>query len=92
MYDFDFIRPATIDAAVEALKDEDAQALGGGQTLIPTMKQRLAAPSVLVSLTGIPKMQGVCRDGDTLSIGGATPHAVVARHRCPGEPRRAVRQ
>ena len=79
MYDFDFIRPATIDAAVEALKDEDAQALGGGQTLIPTMKQRLAAPSVLVSLTGIPKMQGVCRDGDTLSIGGATPHAVVAR-------------
>ncbi len=79
MYDFDFIRPATIDAAVEALKDEDAQALGGGQTLIPTMKQRLAAPSVLVSLTGIPEMQGVCRDGDTLSVGGATPHAVVAR-------------
>ena len=30
MYDFDFIRPATIDAAVEALKDEDAPALGGG--------------------------------------------------------------
>ncbi|MXQ09513.1 carbon monoxide dehydrogenase [Alphaproteobacteria bacterium GH1-50] len=79
MYDFNVARPGSIDEAVKLLSDEDAQALGGGQTLIPTMKQRLAAPELLVSLTNIPEMQGVCRDGDTLSIGGATPHAVVAR-------------
>ena len=79
MYDFEFARPGSIDEAVRLLADEDAQALGGGQTLIPTMKQRLAAPELLVSLTNIPEMQGVCRDGDTLSVGGATPHAVVAR-------------
>ena len=79
MYNFEFARPSTIAEAVSALKGDEAQALGGGQTLIPTMKQRLASPATLVSLTGIPEMQGVCRDDDTLSIGGATPHAVVAR-------------
>lgn len=79
MYDFKLLRPGSIDEAVAALADEDAQALGGGQTLIPTMKQRLAAPETLVSLTNIPEMFGVCRDGGQLVIGGATPHAVVAR-------------
>ena len=79
MYNFEFTNPSTIDEAVAALEGDEAQALGGGQTLIPTMKQRLASPATLVSLTGIPEMQGVCRDGDMLAIGGATPHAVVAR-------------
>lgn len=79
MYNFDFARPSTIDEAVKALSAEDAQALGGGQTLIPTLKQRLAMPSVLVSLTGIPELQGVCLDDDgRVCIGGATPHGVVA--------------
>ncbi|NND18608.1 MAG: xanthine dehydrogenase family protein subunit M [Silicimonas sp.] len=79
MYNFEFTRPSTIDDAVSALKRDEAQALGGGQTLIPAMKQRLASPATLVSLTAIPEMQGVCRDGDTLSVGGATTHATVAR-------------
>jgi carbon-monoxide dehydrogenase medium subunit len=43
------------------------------------MKQRLAAPSVLVSLTGIKEMQGVCLGDGGLHVGAATPHAVVAR-------------
>ena len=79
MYAFDFVRPKTVADAVKALQAEDAQALGGGQTLIPTLKQRLAQPSVLVSLTGIDEMKGVCRDGDVLVIGGGTLHATVAR-------------
>lgn len=79
MYAFDFVRPKTVADAVKALQAEDAQALGGGQTLIPTLKQRLAQPSVLVSLTGIDEMKGVCRDGDALVIGGGTLHATVAR-------------
>jgi carbon-monoxide dehydrogenase medium subunit len=58
---------------------DGAQALSGGQTLIPTMKQRLAAPAVLVSLTGIREMQGVCTGDGGLHIGAATPHVVVAR-------------
>jgi aerobic carbon-monoxide dehydrogenase medium subunit len=80
MYAFDFVKPTSIDAAVSALAAEDAQALGGGQTLIPTLKQRLASPSVLVSLRGIAEIRGVCVDDDgRLCIGGGTTHATVAR-------------
>lgn len=79
MYAFDFEKPKTVAEAVSALAREDAMALGGGQTLIPSLKQRLAAPSALVSLTGIAEMRGVCTGDDgALCIGGATPHAVVA--------------
>jgi len=78
MHNFKFLRPKTVDEAVAALSEDEAEALGGGQTLIPTMKQRLAAPEVLVSLTGIDAMTGVQRDGDALVIGGATTHAGVA--------------
>lgn len=79
MHNFDFVKPSTIAEAVSALSHEGAQALSGGQTLIPTMKQRLAAPGTLVSLTGIAEMQGVCLGDGGLHIGAATPHAVVAR-------------
>ncbi|MBF9032043.1 carbon monoxide dehydrogenase [Rhodobacterales bacterium HKCCE3408] len=87
MYSFEFARPGSIDEAVKALKAEEAQALGGGQTLIPTLKQRLAAPSVLVSLSGIAEMQGVCvSDDNALCVGGATPHAVVAKEAAKSFP------
>lgn len=78
MYAFDIERPTSVADAVAALKDEDAQALGGGQTLIPTLKQRLAAPSKLISLSGISDMQGIANNGGSLRIGGATTHATVA--------------
>ena len=52
MYAFEIERPSTIADAVAALKTEDAQALGGGQTLIPTLKQRLAMPASLVTSEG----------------------------------------
>jgi aerobic carbon-monoxide dehydrogenase medium subunit len=79
MHNFDFAKPSTIADAAKALAADGAQALSGGQTLIPTMKQRLAAPSILVSLTGIKEMQGVCLGDGGLHIGAATPHAVVAK-------------
>lgn len=79
MYDFDFVKPGNIADAVKAMAADGAQALSGGQTLIPTMKQRLASPSVLVSLTGIPELQGVCMADDGVSVGAATIHATVAR-------------
>jgi carbon-monoxide dehydrogenase medium subunit len=79
MYAFDFVRPRTLAEALEALARDEAQALGGGQTLIPTLKQRLAAPSVLVSLSGIDEIKGVRAKDGTLAIGGGTTHAMVAR-------------
>jgi len=79
MYAFEFVRPATLDEAVAALGAEEAQALGGGQTLIPSLKQRLAQPATLVSLTAIPELAGVCvADDGTVCIGAATTHAAVA--------------
>ncbi|MCH2168272.1 MAG: FAD binding domain-containing protein [Oceanicola sp.] len=79
MHNFEFVKPSTIADAAAALAGDEAQALSGGQTLLPTMKQRLAAPDTLVSLTGIPEMQGVCiGDDGAVCVGGATTHATVA--------------
>jgi carbon-monoxide dehydrogenase medium subunit len=79
MYAFDIERPATIADAIAALGTEEAQALGGGQTLIPTLKQRLASPAKLVCLSAIKEMQGICTaDDGALCIGGGTTHAAVA--------------
>ncbi len=78
MYELNITRPETLADAVEALGHDEAMALGGGQTLIPTLKQRLANPETLVSLTGIAELSGISRDGDMLIIGGTTTHAEVA--------------
>jgi aerobic carbon-monoxide dehydrogenase medium subunit len=87
MYNFEFAKPQTIADAVAALSQDEAQALGGGQTLLPTMKQRLAAPGTLVSLNGIPEMIGVCvNDAGEVCIGGATTHATVAREAAASYP------
>lgn len=77
MYSFDYVRPGSIDEAVKALQTEDAQALGGGQTLIPTLRQRLAQPSVLVDLGGCLD-KGVSADGGGCRVGGGATHASVA--------------
>ncbi len=79
MYAFDIERPTTLDEALAALRDEEAQALAGGQTLIPTLKARLASPGKLVSLSGIDALKGVTSEAGVLTIGGGTLHAVVAR-------------
>lgn len=86
MHNFDFVKPASVEEAVKALAQEGAQALSGGQTLIATMKQRLAAPTTLVSLTGIAAMKGVKAEGGTLTVGAATPHAVVAKEAASAYP------
>ncbi len=78
MHNFEFVKPSSVADAVAALANGEAQPLSGGQTLIPSMKARLNAPEVLVSLTGIAEMQGVSRDGGALEVGAATTHATVA--------------
>ena len=79
MIEFDFVKPASVADAVKALAADGAQALSGGQTLTAVLEQRLAAPSVLVSLNGIAEMRGVKMAGGVVTIGGATTHAVVAK-------------
>ncbi|WP_316013257.1 xanthine dehydrogenase family protein subunit M [Roseobacter sp. HKCCA0434] len=78
MYAFDIERPRTLADAQSALGREDAQPLSGGQTLIPSLKARLAMPSTLVSLTGIEELKGIAQEGDYLRIGGGTTHGEIA--------------
>ena len=86
MYPTSYHRPETLAEAVADLKASDeAKVLAGGQTLLPTMKQHLAAPTALIDIRALDGMTGVTVDGDTLVIGAATTHAAVA-----GDP--AVRE
>lgn len=79
MYEFAFKRPATLAQAIGDLRnDPDARALGGGQTMLPTLKARLAQPSALVAVTHLPDLHGLSVSSDMLSIGAATRHAEVA--------------
>lgn len=78
MYDFALQRPQSLNEAIEALSAEGAEALAGGQTLIPTLKNRLASPDVLVSIGGISELQGVSETDGTVSIKACTTHGVVA--------------
>ena len=79
MYEFNYHRPGTLESAAAALAAaEDGQVLAGGQTLIPTLKQRLASPSDVVDLGSIAGLDGVRREGDTIVIGAMTRHADVA--------------
>jgi carbon-monoxide dehydrogenase medium subunit len=86
MYAFELVRPTTVEEAVRALAADEAQALGGGQTLIPTMKQRLASPGALVSLGGIASLKGVALRDGALVVGGGTTHAAVAREAASAYP------
>ncbi|HEU4423582.1 MAG TPA: xanthine dehydrogenase family protein subunit M [Pilimelia sp.] len=84
----DYARPTTLDEAVGALAQggEDAKVLAGGQSLIPLLRLRMAAPTVLVDLGAIGELRGVREDGDDLLIGAMTTHAsvladpLIARH------------
>jgi aerobic carbon-monoxide dehydrogenase medium subunit len=78
MYDFAYHRPGRIaDAAALLAAHGDARLMAGGMSLIPSLKLRLAQISDVVDLGGIAELAGIRRDGDTLTIGAMTPHAVV---------------
>jgi carbon-monoxide dehydrogenase medium subunit len=78
VYPFTYHRPKTIAEAQQAFSEGmDATFLSGGHTLLPTLKQRLAAPSDLIDVTGIPEMQGIEEAGGFLKIGAATTHDTV---------------
>ena len=79
MYAFDYHKPANIDEAAKLLADsEEAAIVAGGMTLLPTMKQRLAAPEALIDLGAIPELVGVREDGNELVVGAMTTHMTVA--------------
>jgi aerobic carbon-monoxide dehydrogenase medium subunit len=78
--EFDYIAPDSLDEAVRHLHEngEDAKLLAGGHSLLPLMKLRLAAPTLLVDLRRVPGLHGVQQHNGTLSIGALTSHATLA--------------
>ncbi|WP_199435346.1 FAD binding domain-containing protein [Qaidamihabitans albus] len=84
---FDYVAPSTVDEAVRALVDagEDAKVIAGGQSLLPVLRMRLAAPTTLVDLGRIAELRGVREDGDALVIGSMTTHYDVQRDPLIGE-------
>jgi carbon-monoxide dehydrogenase medium subunit len=73
MYQTTYHRPASIDEAVSLFaKASDPKYLAGGHTLLPVMKQRLAAPSDVIDLAGIRELVGIEASGGTLTIRAAT--------------------
>jgi len=79
VYQFNYHRPATLAEAMELHKSaDDGQYLAGGQTLLPTLKHRLAQPSDVIDLGAIAELAYIKADGDDLVIGAATLHANVA--------------
>lgn len=79
MYATNYHRASSTDEAVALFgKSDNAKFVSGGQTLIPTMKQRLADPGDLIDLRHIDAMKGITVDGDQITIGAGTTHAEVA--------------
>jgi carbon-monoxide dehydrogenase medium subunit len=85
---FDYHAPTSVEEAVRLLgsSGDDVKVLAGGQSLLPVLKLRLAAPEVVVDLGRIASLVGVREEGDQLAIGAMTPHAdmetdpLVAQH------------
>jgi carbon-monoxide dehydrogenase medium subunit len=78
MYATNYHRASSVDEAAGLLAGNDeAKLIAGGQTLLPTMKQRLAAPSDLVDLRHIADLKGIAVNGRSVRIGAATTHYEV---------------
>jgi carbon-monoxide dehydrogenase medium subunit len=77
--EFDYTAPDTLEDAIQAVIDggEDAKLLAGGHSLLPLMKLRLAAPTLLVDLRKVPGLHGIQRENGTWRIGALTPHAAL---------------
>jgi carbon-monoxide dehydrogenase medium subunit len=76
---FDYTAPESLQDAIAALVDggEDAKLIAGGHSLIPLMKLRLAAPSLLVDLRKVPGLHGVERQNGSWRVGALTTHTTL---------------
>lgn len=76
---FDYVRPGSVEEALGALAGggDDAKVLGGGQSLLPLLRLRLAQPALLVDVSRLAELRGVREDGSALVIGAMTTHHEV---------------
>ena len=79
MFEFKYLQAKTLsEAAAFVAANPDAKLLSGGMTLIPTLKQRLAQPSHLVDIGGLPELRGIEVKDGRLVLGASTRHQEVA--------------
>ena len=80
MYTFEYLRPATLSEAVDALHShEDPKLVAGGHTLIPALKHRLAAPSHLIDLQALDELRRIEPLEGGVRVGALCRHAEVAK-------------
>jgi carbon-monoxide dehydrogenase medium subunit len=88
---FEYFTPASVDEAVALLREHsDAKVLAGGQSLLPVLRLRLAAPETIVDIGRIDELRGVRDDGDALVIGAMTPHSSIQSDPLIGEHARLI--
>jgi len=86
MFEFKYLQAKSVsEAAAFIAANPDAKLLAGGMTLIPTLKQRLAQPSHLVDIGGLPELRGIEVKDGKLVIGAATRHHEVAASAVVGQ-------
>jgi carbon-monoxide dehydrogenase medium subunit len=79
MYQTTYVRAASLAEAETLLRDNpEAKLISGGQTLVPTLRQRLARPSHLVDIAHLVELRGISLEGGRVVIGATTTHAEVA--------------
>ncbi len=81
---FAFTRPETLDEAVGTLagalrSGAEAKVLAGGQSLVPLLSMRLAAPDMLVDINAIPGLDHVTSDASGVRVGALARHSAVLR-------------
>ena len=75
---FDYLRPQSLPEALAALAGEaNAKVLAGGQSLVPLLSMRLAAPSLLIDINGLPGLADVTVTGEGVRVGALARHADV---------------
>jgi carbon-monoxide dehydrogenase medium subunit len=85
---FAYVRPRTLEEALDALAEDGAIALAGGQSLVPLLNFGDRTPVTLVDINAIPGLEAITPTPDGLTLGGRVRHAQVerseaVRQRCP---------
>src|ERR1700761_8876882 len=79
MYAFDYQRPATLADAMKVFESSEAASfIAGGMTLIPTLKQRLRRPSVVIDLSAVTDLKGITVTNNAVTLGAMACHVDVA--------------
>jgi carbon-monoxide dehydrogenase medium subunit len=87
---FSYHRPRTLGEALDLLAAhaDTAKIIAGGQSLVPVMNMRLAAPAELIDVNGLPGLAGISEKGAWVEVGALTRHyqlaeSALVRSRCP---------